>query len=130
MQSKSYDLNRILFKLHFKLASRSNVKLCSISFLLLLIYCGFLTTFRPFETEKGSFCSAKEELTSQLSYGNTSNKNVQLVSQYCCETSRKAMLRFTSHTQPVSQQKKKCCKLREFRPLIGQLRGHVSLIDL
>ena len=31
-------------------------------------------------------------LTVSLSYGNTSNKNVQLVLQHCCETSRKAML--------------------------------------
>ena len=36
--------------------------------------------------------------------------------------------RFTSHA-PVSQQKR-CKKLREFRPLIGRLRAHVSLINL
>ena len=38
-------------------------------------------------------------------YGNTSNKNVQFVSQHCCETGLANAARFTSHAQPVSQQK-------------------------
>ena len=47
-----------------------------------------------------------------LSYGNSSNKNVQLVSQHCCKTSRKAMLRVLHPTHSLSRNEKKiCCKL-------------------
>ena len=58
-----------------------------------------------------------------LSYSKTGDKNVQLVLQRCCKTSRKAMLLVLPSTfKPVLQQIRfsdsGCCNVRENRPLI------------
>ena len=49
-----------------------------------------------------------------LSYGNTSNKIAQLVSEHRCETSWQTMLRVFPVEHNSSRDKKNCCKLKNF----------------
>ena len=63
------------------------------------------------EFEKPELIVTVSYNTVQLSYGNTSDKNVHLVPRHCCETGRKAMLRIWNTAYNLSRNKKMCCKL-------------------